>query len=149
MTDRMDVIGQNGNDGLHYKHLEMVYGNGGEEQDPDGIDPHSGGAKLDAGKPRVGLVLGGFARALREVSKVGTFGANKYSADGWKSVAGGMERYTDAMLRHFMDEAAGEAVDKDSQCLHAAQVAWNALARLEFILQEMDDEDRSDRKPNG
>jgi len=138
MTDRMDVIGQNGNDGLHYKHLEMVYGNGGEEQDPDGIDPHSGGAKLDAGKPRVGLVLGGFARALREVSKVGTFGANKYSADGWKSVAGGMERYTDAMLRHFMDEAAGEAVDKDSQCLHAAQVAWNALARLEFILEERD-----------
>ena len=40
---------------------------------------HMPGAKLDKDKPRPGLVLGGFAKALIEVSKVGTAGAKKYT----------------------------------------------------------------------
>ena len=36
------------------------------------------GVKLDNGKIRLGLVLGGFAKALWEVGCIGTFGANKY-----------------------------------------------------------------------
>jgi hypothetical protein len=131
---RIDLIGQNGNTGEHY------------DRDPTGLDPHDPGSKLDAGKVRPGLVIGGFARALLAVSDVGTFGANKYSDNGWKSVDGGLQRYTDAMFRHYLDEACGTRVDEDSGCLHAAQVAWNALARLEFILQEIEDEDRSDRE---
>ncbi len=53
------------------------------EADPDGKDPHEIGSKLDAGKPRMSLVLGGFARALMEVVKVGTDGAIKYTENGW------------------------------------------------------------------
>lgn len=34
------------------------------EHDPTGRSAHEPGAKLDAGKPRCGLVLGGFSRAL-------------------------------------------------------------------------------------
>lgn len=49
------------------------------ERDPNGIDPHKPGAKLDAGKERVGLMLSGFARALLRVAAVTTYGANKYT----------------------------------------------------------------------
>lgn len=104
--------------------------------DPNGIDQHAPGAKLDNGKPRHGLVLGAFANALTEVAKVGTFGANKYSDNGWLSVPNGLARYTDAMLRHHFAEAGGEELDEDSGLRHAAHRAWNALAVLELALRE-------------
>lgn len=108
------------------------------ESDPNGLDPHAPGAKLDAGKNRLGLVLGGFARALEEVGKVGTYGANKYSDNGWKKVEKGAARYDDAMLRHWFKRTAGEAIDSETGLLHQAQVAWNALAVLEAMLEEFD-----------
>ena len=106
------------------------------EQDPSGISPHTPGAKLDAGKNRLGLVLHGFAKALEEVGRVGTFGANKYTDNGWVSVPNGYARYTDAAYRHLMKEAQGELCDPDSGLQHAAHTAWNALARLELKLRE-------------
>lgn len=105
------------------------------ESDPTGKDPHAPGAKLDAGKNRLGLVLGDFALALEQVGRVGTYGAEKYTAHGWLSVPAGVDRYTDAMYRHLMREAAGEAVDFDTGLLHAAHAAWNALARLELAIR--------------
>ena len=106
------------------------------ETDPNGKSPNTPGAKLDAGKNRLGLVLGGFALALQEVGRVGTYGAIKYTANGWKTVPNGLERYTDAMYRHQLKEAAGEAVDADTGLLHAAHAAWNALARLDLIVRK-------------
>lgn len=108
------------------------------EKDPNGKAPNEKGSKLDAGKPRLGLVFRGFARALVEVGKVGTFGANKYTDDGWLDVPNGIERYTDAGLRHELKEAIGEEVDADSGLLHAAHKAWNALAVLELKLREIE-----------
>ena len=105
------------------------------ESDPTGRSAKEKGAKLDAGKNRLGLVLLDFAPALLEVGKVGTFGANKYTPHGWTTVPDAESRYTDALFRHLMAEGAGEEIDPDSQMLHAAQVAWNALARLTFILK--------------
>lgn len=105
------------------------------EQDPHGISAHEPGAKLDAGKTRVGLVLGGFSRALSAVCEVGTYGAQKYTPSGWRSVPDGVERYTDAMGRHLLMEPR-ETVDPDSGLSHAAHVAWNALARLELMIRE-------------
>jgi hypothetical protein len=113
-----------------------------QEQDPTGRDAHAPGAKLDAGKNRLGLVLGGFTRALQEVGKVGTFGAAKYTDNGWLSVPNGQARYTDAMFRHLLKEAEGEANDPDSKLKHAAHAAWNALARLELALIEEANEKR-------
>ena len=98
----------------------------------------AGGVKYDAGKPRYGLVLGGFPRALERVVQVGTFGANKYSDDGWLTVPSGPARYTDAMLRHHFAEAGGEELDGESGMLHAAHRAWNALAVLELKLIELE-----------
>lgn len=109
------------------------------ETDPTGKDAHEPGAKLDAGKPRMGLVLLGFHRALKEVCKVGTLGAAKYSDFGWMSVPLGVDRYTDAMLRHLFEECVTEN-DKDLDVLHASQVAWNALARLELIIRSNDND---------
>ena len=105
------------------------------ESDPNGTDPHTAGAKLDAGKHRPNLVLGGFARALTAVSRVGTYGAEKYTNYGWKSVPDGINRYSDAMQRHWLAEAGGELRDPDTTFLHAAHTAWNALARLDLMLK--------------
>ena len=105
------------------------------EKDPNGKDPHQPGAKLDAGKPRAGLVLGGFAAALAAVVDVGTYGARKYTDNGWKEVPNGVERYTDAMYRHLLAESRGELRDEDTGILHAAHTAWNALARLDLLIR--------------
>jgi hypothetical protein len=106
------------------------------EADPNGLDAHAPGAKLDAGKPRPALVLNGFARALREVVNVGTYGAKKYTDNGWMEVPNGIERYSDALHRHLLSEATGEACDADTDLLHAAHAAWNALARLDLMIRE-------------
>lgn len=115
------------------------------ETAPDGINQHEPGAKLDAGKNRLGLVLGGFSRALQAVGQVGTFGANKYTDNGWMEVQNGEARYTDAMMRHQLKELAGEDVDPDSGMAHAAHTAWNALARLELQIRESEAKSNADQ----
>lgn len=113
-----------------------------KELDPTGRGQHEKGAKLDAGKNRLGLVLGSFANALSAVGSVGTYGANKYTDNGWLSVPNGVERYTDAMLRHVFSDLGGEKRDPDTELLHAAHACWNSLARLELMLRA--DKDAAD-----
>ena len=106
---------------------------------PLSLLPKTGGIKLDREKPRMGLVLGDFANALTAVGEVGTLGAQKYTEHGWLTVPNGLERYTNAMLRHYLQDPNGGKLDDGPDgigTLHAAQVAWNALARLELILQQ-------------
>lgn len=109
------------------------------EADPTGRSPHTPGAKLDAGKPPV---LRGafqyFPRALKHVARVSAKGAAKYAWNGWEDVPDGINRYGDAMGRHITNEAIEGLYDKDTGELHAAQVAWNSLARLELILRAME-----------
>lgn len=107
-----------------------------QQKDPLGYDAHQPGAKLDAGKPRLGLVLGDFALALQAVGDVGTFGANKYSDHGWLSVPNGIERYKDALYRHLMAYSSGDLIDVDSGLTHLSQIAWNALAVLELTIRD-------------
>lgn len=80
-----------------------------------------------------------FAASLAAVARVSEAGSVKYSwseyGKGWAQVPDGEVRYTEALLRHLSDEAKGEFYDMDTQTLHAANAAWNALARLELILQ--------------
>ena len=106
-----------------------------KESDPTGRKAGDPGAKLDAGKNRLWLVLGSFSLALQEVGKVGTYGAKKYTDNGWLDVPNGEARYTDALLRHLLKEAEGVEIDPETDLYHAAQVAWNALARLELKMR--------------
>lgn len=110
------------------------------ETDPNGLAADAGGAKLDAGKIRVSLVLDGFPRALEQVAKVGTYGANKYSDNGWMQVPDGIRRYKDAMGRHRLADAKGERYCQETGLLHSAQEAWNTLAKLELELRAAETE---------
>jgi len=103
------------------------------ELDPNHLGQHEPGAKLDSGKVRPQLVLGSFANALYGVCEVGTFGADKYTEYGWLQVQNGIERYSDAQLRHWLQAAMGEAIDEESELLHLKHEAWNALAKLELF----------------
>lgn len=98
-------------------------------------EQHAVGYKADVGKNRLTLIMHGFANALLEVGKVGTFGAQKYTDNGWCEVRNGEQRYTDALYRHLLAEATNELVDEESGLLHSAHSAWNALARLELQLR--------------
>lgn len=110
------------------------------EHDPNGIEAHQSGAKLDAGKsPVVRGAIQYFPRALLEVADVSAKGASKYSWKGWIDVEDGISRYTDALGRHLVQEALEEFDSDLPEVLHAAQVAWNALARLELILIEKEE----------
>lgn len=104
------------------------------EKDPLGIEQHQPGAKLDLGKVRMDLVLD-FGHALKEVGKVATFGATKYTDGGWLKVGDGEKRYTAALLRHIIEERF-DKMDEETGLPHAAHVAWNALARLELQLRK-------------
>lgn len=111
------------------------------ETDPTGIAASTPGAKLDAGKPDLSLLLM-FGRALSAVGAVGTFGAKKYSRGGWQQVPDGINRYTAAMLRHVFKSFV-ERIDPDSGLPHWAHAAWNALAVCELILRKEESDDDS------
>ena len=93
----------------------------------DGIDQHEAGAKLDAGKPDMSLLLM-FGKALMAVAQVGTGGKLKYTRGGRQFVDDGINRYTAAMLRHIFTEYY-EEMDSDleeylgEEVFHAAESA--------------------------
>ena len=97
------------------------------------------GVKYDEGKPRLDLVLGEFDKALWAVGKVGTYGANKYTDNGWQEVENGIERYSNAMLRHYL-LSKREYIDPESGLPHIAHCAWNCLAVLQLLLEYTRDE---------
>ena len=108
-----------------------------EQKEPTETKP--GAVKYDTGKsPIFRGAIAYFPRAIEAVASVSSFGATKYAWNGWRHVPDGLGRYTDAMLRHLTAEAAGYDLDADSGLSHAAHTAWNALARLELKLLELE-----------
>jgi Domain of unknown function (DUF5664) len=113
------------------------------EVDPQGLAPATPGAKLDKGK--VDVLRGAiqyFPKALEAVAFVSYLGAKKYSWMGWKSVPDGIRRYGAALARHLVYDAFARDDGPGGlgpEVLHAAQVAWNSLARLELIIKEQEE----------
>ncbi len=110
------------------------------EFDPNGKSQHSPGAKLDKGKFKPWLFYSGFAKALEEVAKVTSKGAEKYTPNGWVDVPDGINRYMEAYCRHSLSLAKGEIFDNGPGGLgpdiyHKAQMIWNLLASLELELR--------------
>lgn len=91
------------------------------------------GLKYDSGKPRMFEMIEDFKEPLTEVAKVWAFGADKYKKHNWAFVDNAIDRYSNALVRHLIE---GNTIDDESKLLHASHVAWNALARLYFIIQE-------------
>lgn len=112
-----------------------------------------GAKKYDEGK--VAFIRGclqRFPRALLEVAKVSAVGCRKYDLPlddtDFLDVPDGLGRYTDALGRHLLKEAlegninievGGNLPKEGVVTRHDAQVAWNALARLEIKLREEED----------
>lgn len=123
------------------------------EQDPNGKNSKEPGAKLDAGKsPVLRGILQYFPRAVKEVANLSQVGAEKYSWNGWEYVPDGLNRYGDACVRHIVDEATQGLYDsawreQGKQVLHATAVAWNALARLELILRDLEESEAIAKEP--
>jgi len=111
------------------------------------IDQHTSGAKLDHDKLDLSLLqlLGG---ALAEVCLVMDYGQTKYTRGGFLDVPEAPRRYSAAMLRHWFKELwekydSGDPFYDTEKGLpfkgkirHDAQVAVNALFRLECTLRE-------------
>lgn len=103
--------------------------------DPNGKDQHSPGAKLDSGKSRTGLLISGFSLALSSTAEVATYGAKKYTPNGWVTVPDGITRYSDALYRHLLLSVT-QKLDQESGLDHLAHAAWNILAILELTLRK-------------
>lgn len=82
---------------------------------------------------------------LLEVSKVNTFGTHKYTAAGWRTVPGAIERYKQAFGRHVLahlresgqmfvggDVQMGFGQDPETGLTHLAHAATNAMMVAEF-----------------
>jgi len=91
--------------------------------------------KYDGGKLLAHIIFEDFPDAIKEVVRVATFGAKKYERSSWKTVSNGLQRYSDAKARHFLEAAAGVELDEESGLDHLAHEAWNALATLQLKLE--------------
>lgn len=105
------------------------------EHGPNGLVSTDLDVRLDKGKPHCSLALDGLSRALLEAVKVGTFEAAKHCGNDWRPVLNGHQRYADALWRHLPEEEQGHLSDPDFAFLHVVHIRWNALTRLELMLQ--------------
>lgn len=81
------------------------------------------GRKDDTDKLRWDLL----PESLEDVVKVLTFGAKKYSPDGWKQVPEAQPRYFAATMRHLWAWRRGEDLDPESGLPHLAHAACCVL----------------------
>ncbi|TAL43459.1 MAG: hypothetical protein EPN91_06335 [Salinibacterium sp.] len=128
-------------------------------KDPALAAPYGKGVgtiKLDSAKAPVWRgVINYFPRGLYGVAWISAFGAEKYKEwGGFVSVENAVPRYSDALVRHQLDEAIGDPLpeadarlmelvrqqfpDATPRLVHAFQEAWNALARVELMMQNHD-----------
>lgn len=69
---------------------------------------------------------------IEDIVRVYTAGAEKYGDNNWQNLDNGYQRYKAALLRHLLEYEKGNRIDEDTGCLHAAQIAWNAIAMLYY-----------------
>lgn len=94
------------------------------------------GIKYDKDKPRLAEMFIDFKEPILKMYEVWEFGANKYGLSNWKSVEEGKKRFTNALIRHLFAEDEN-LYDDETKLLHASHVAFNAFARLKFVIDEI------------
>lgn len=87
--------------------------------------------KYDAGKVRLDLLP---PKAILELGKVLTFGANKYSPNGWRkaTTADDLDSFKAALLRHVFAYLDGEESDPETGLPHLAHAMCNAAFLVEL-----------------
>ena len=128
---RMNVIAQNGNDGLHYVHYELD----GEITE---IEINDAEVVTDKAQERKKIpVYNGFVKyfpnAMKEVAVCSRIANEQHHAG--KPLHWDMDKSTDeldAMMRHLIDHIS-EPIDDDG-IRHITKVAWRAMAMLERVL---------------
>ena len=91
------------------------------------------GMKFDSIKPRAYLLP---PKALLEVSKVLTVGAEKYDEENWRKLDNLQNRYTGAALRHLFAHMDGEELDPETNLSHIAHAVCCLLFKLEVELEK-------------
>lgn len=96
------------------------------------------GLRYNAGKLRYDLVPG---RAVEEIAKVFTFGANKYAPRNWEK---GMSWTTvlASLKRHIAAFESGEDFDPESGLLHLGHAGCNIAFLLEYYKTHPEFDDR-------
>lgn len=95
--------------------------------------PPTTGVKYDSEKPRMHLLP---PKAITEVAKVLTFGAQKYDEDNWRKLDNLQNRYTSGALRHIFAHMDGEQLDPESGISHLAHALCCLLFKLEIELEQ-------------
>jgi hypothetical protein len=87
------------------------------------------GQKHDQNKLRWDLLP---LAVVSDIVAVLTFGANKYTDDGWRQVPDGKHRYYAALLRHLEAYQRGEETDLETGLSHLAHAGCNLIFLLTF-----------------
>ena len=98
------------------------------------------GIKYDSAKPKMNLLP---PKAILEVAKVLTFGAEKYDAENWRKLDDLQNRYTAGALRHIFAHMDGEELDSETNLSHLAHAMCCLLFKLEIELEERSKEKES------
>ena len=98
------------------------------------------GIKYDSEKPKMNLLP---PKAIVEISKVLTFGAEKYDAENWRKLDDLQNRYTAGALRHIFAHMDGEELDSETNLSHLAHAMCCLLFKLEIELEERFKEEES------
>ena len=128
---RMNVIAQNGNEGLHYVHYDLD----GEITEIEVNDAEVVSDKAQARKkiPVYSGFVKYFPNAMKEVAVCSRIANEQHHAG--KPLHWDMNKSTDeldALMRHLVDHTT-DPIDDDG-IRHITKVAWRAMAMLERIL---------------
>ena len=103
------------------------------------------GIKHDSKKPKMNLLP---PKAIVEVAKVLTFGAQKYGPENWKELEDLQNRYTAGALRHIFAHMDGEKLDPETGLSHMAHALCCLLFKLEIELENAKIEEEEPRETN-
>jgi dATP/dGTP diphosphohydrolase, N-terminal len=78
--------------------------------------------------------------ALRYLTRVYGYGARKYSDRNWEKGMPWSECFA-SLQRHYNSRSWGQQKDVESQLLHTAHAAWNALALLAYEIRGVGEDD--------
>ena len=103
----------------------------------------SEGIKYDSAKPKMNLLP---PKAILEVAKVLTFGAEKYDAENWRKLDDLQNRYTAGALRHIFAHMDGEELDSETNLSHLAHALCCLLFKLEIELEDAKTKEKEPRE---